>query len=85
MNAKYERDDRPISSSCGCPVCSRYTRAYIRHLFKANEMLGMRLGVIHNLYFYNNLMQIIRDALDNGKFAQFREQYSGMIEKRAAF
>ncbi len=74
MNAKYELDDTPISDECNCPTCQRYTKAYIRHLFKAKEMLAMRLCVIHNLYFYNNMMEEIRNALDNGNFAQYKKQ-----------
>ncbi len=73
MNAKYELDDSPIEESCQCPTCQRYSRAYIRHLLKAKEMLGMRLCVLHNLYFYNNLMAEIRDALDKGCFAEFKK------------
>ena len=71
-NAKYERDTRPIEEGCGCPACKGYTRAYIRHLFKAKEMLGMRLCVLHNLYFYNNMMQEIREALDLGRFSEYK-------------
>lgn len=70
-NAKYERDPRPIEEGCQCPACRSYTRAYIRHLFKARELLGMRLCVLHNLYFYNTLMEKIRAALDEGRFEQF--------------
>ena len=70
-NEKFFDDERPIDESCDCPVCKMYSRAYIRHLFKAREMLGMRLCVIHNLYFYNTLMERIRDALDNGTFEEF--------------
>ena len=73
MNAKYELDDYPIEEGCKCPTCQRYSRAYIRHLLKAKEMLGMRLCVLHNLYFYNNLMTEIRDALDKGCFAEFKK------------
>ena len=73
MNAKYELDDSPIEEGCQCPTCQRYTRAYIRHLLKAKEMLGMRLCVLHNLYFYNNLMAEIRDALDKGCFAEYKK------------
>ena len=73
MNAKYELDDSPIEEGCQCPTCQRYTRAYIRHLLKAKEMLGMRLCVLHNLYFYNNLMAEIRDAIDKGCFAEFKK------------
>ena len=74
FNAKYELDDRPIEEGCGCPACQRYSRAYIRHLLKAKEMLGMRLCVLHNLYFYNTMMEEIRDALDEGRFAAYKKQ-----------
>ena len=74
MNAKYELDDRPIEEGCGCPACRHYSRAYIRHLFKAKEMLGMRLCVLHNLYYYNHLMEEIRTALDEGRFAEYKKQ-----------
>lgn len=70
-NNKYERDPRPIEEGCQCPACRSYSRAYIRHLFKARELLGMRLCVLHNLYFYNTLMERIRDALDEGRYEQF--------------
>lgn len=74
MNAKYELDQRPISEECGCPVCRRgYSRGYIRHLLKAKEMLGLRFCVTHNLYFYNNMMQEIRDALDAGTFSSYKK------------
>lgn len=82
-NAKYERDARPIDITCDCPACRRYSRAYLRHLFKAEEMLAMRLSVLHNLYFYNELMQRIREALDEGRFAQFRSTYSELLSMRA--
>ena len=72
LNKKYELDDRPIEEGCQCPACRSYSRAYIRHLLKAKEMLGMRLLVLHNLYFYNHLMQEIRDALDAGCFADYK-------------
>ena len=74
FNAKYELDSRPIEEGCGCPACQRYSRAYIRHLLKAKEMLGMRLCVLHNLYFYNTMMTEIRDALDAGRFAEYKKQ-----------
>ncbi|MBQ7775209.1 MAG: tRNA guanosine(34) transglycosylase Tgt [Lachnospiraceae bacterium] len=74
FNAKYELDSRPIEEGCGCPACRRYSRAYIRHLLKAKEMLGMRLCVLHNLYFYNTMMEEIRDALDEGRFAAYKKQ-----------
>lgn len=74
FNAKYELDDSPIEEGCMCPTCSRYSRAYIRHLLKAKEMLGMRLCVQHNLYFYNTMMKEIRDALDAGDFAGYKKR-----------
>ena len=73
FNAKYELDSAPIEEGCGCPACKRYSRAYIRHLLKAKEMLGMRLCVLHNLYFYNTMMEEIRDALDEGRFAEYKK------------
>jgi queuine tRNA-ribosyltransferase len=79
LNARYERDDTPIDSECGCQVCRTFSRAYIRHLFKAKEMLGMRLCVMHNLYYYNNLMTGIRAALDDGRFAEFKRETLGKI------
>ena len=81
-NAKYETDAGPLDPQCDCPVCRRYSRAYLRHLFQAGEMLAMRLCVMHNLYFYNRLMQRIREALDAGCFAQFREEYSDRLSRR---
>lgn len=81
-NEKYALDSRPIDPQCDCPVCRRYSRAYIRHLFKTEEMLAMRLSVMHNLYFYNSLMKKIRDNLDSGTFAQFRHQYTEILDKR---
>ena len=83
LNEKYQTDERPISESCNCPVCRNYSRAYLRHLFKADEVLALRLAVLHNLYFYNDLMVKIRTALDEGTFADFRARYSGELEKRA--
>ena len=81
-NAKYQLDESPIDQKCNCPVCSRYSRAYIRHLFVAEEMLAMRLCVIHNLYFYNKLMEQIRLALDEGRFEAFRREYSEKLSRR---
>ena len=74
FNAKYELDERPIEEGCQCPACRNHSRAYIRHLLKANEMLGMRLAVMHNLYFYNNMMEEIRDALDAGEFSSYKKR-----------
>lgn len=73
FNARYSTDERPIEEGCGCPACRHYSRAYIRHLLKAKEMLGMRLCVLHNLYFYNHLMEEIRDALDEGTFDSYKK------------
>ena len=81
-NAKYQLDDGPIDPQCQCPVCQGYSRAYLRHLFKAEEMLAMRFAVTHNLYFYNHLMQQIRDALDQGTFEAFRRENSEKLGKR---
>ncbi|MCI5624561.1 MAG: tRNA-guanine transglycosylase, partial [Clostridiales bacterium] len=80
-NAKYKLDESPIDPECSCPVCRSFSRAYLRHLFTAEEMLAMRLAVMHNLYFYNTLMLRIRQALDEGTFEEFRAQYSGLLEK----
>lgn len=74
FNQKYERDVKPIEENCQCPACQHYSRAYIRHLLKAKEMLGMRLCVLHNLYFYNTMMEEIRDALDKGIFKFYKEE-----------
>ncbi|MBQ5675792.1 MAG: tRNA-guanine transglycosylase, partial [Lachnospiraceae bacterium] len=73
FNARFELDGRPIEEGCQCPACRTYSRAYIRHLLKAKEMLGMRLCVLHNLYFYNNMMEEIRFALDEGRFASYKK------------
>ncbi len=80
-NRNFETDSRPIEEGCGCPTCQHFSRAYIRHLFKAGEQLGGRLAVQHNLWFYNNLMSEIRKALDEGRFAQFREEHSAQLGK----
>ena len=83
FNAKYELDERPIEEECQCPACRNHSRAYIRHLLKANEMLGMRLAVMHNLYFYNNMMEEIRDALDAGEFASYKKRkLAGLMESK---
>ncbi len=82
LNAKYTLDDQPIDPTCDCPVCRRHSRAYIHHLFKAGEMLAMRLTVMHNLYFYNTLMERIRAALDNGTFEDFYRQYAQVLGTR---
>ena len=74
FNQKYEKDMRPIEEGCGCPTCRRYSRAYVHHLLKAKEMLGMRLCVLHNLYFYNTMMEEIRDAIDEGRFHSYKEE-----------
>ncbi len=81
-NAKYETDDRPIDEHCDCPTCKSFSRAYIRHLLKSGEMLGMRLAVMHNLYFYNNLMEIIRAELDKGSFGEFYEKQRKILGVR---
>lgn len=81
-NAKYQLDDKPLDEHCDCPTCRHYSRAYVRHLLKSGEMLGQRLTVMHNLYFYNNLMKEIRDALDEDRFGEFRAEYSEKLAKR---
>lgn len=81
-NSKYILDDSPIDDECSCPVCKRYSRGYIRHLMKANEMLGMRLAVMHNLYFYNNLMSEIRYNLENGSFDDYKNEYCVKLDTR---
>ena len=83
LNQQYERDLSPLDEACGCPACRRYSRAYIRHLFKAGEMLAMRLCVMHNLFFYNTLMERIRESLENGTFSAFYEEYREILDKRA--
>ena len=77
-NKKFEKDDRPLQEGCDCPACKNYSRSYIRHLIKAKEMLGMRLCVLHNLYFYNDLMSKIRDAIDQNRYREFKAE---MLEK----
>ncbi|MEA5142244.1 MAG: tRNA guanosine(34) transglycosylase Tgt [Oscillibacter sp.] len=81
-NARYKTDDRPIDEACDCPVCRGFSRAYLRHLFMAEEMLAMRLAVMHNLYFYNRLMREIRDAIDQDTFDAFRQEYSEKLSRR---
>lgn len=81
-NEKYAKDQQPIDSGCSCPVCRNYSRAYLRHLFQAKEMLSMRLAVMHNLHFYNQLMEEIRTALDTGTFEQYRRTYSNILDNR---
>ena len=81
-NKKYERDDGPIDPECDCPVCRRYSRAYLRHLLKAEEVLAMRFAAVHNLYFYNELMRRIREALERGEFAAFRAKYADILDRR---
>ena len=79
FNAQYEKDDRPIEEGCQCPVCKNYTRAYVRHLLKAKEMLGMRFCVLHNLYFYNHLMEDIRGAIEEGRYSAFKKEHLEML------
>ncbi len=81
-NQKYMYDERPVDENCGCPLCTRFSRSYLRHLFKADEMLAMRLAVVHNLYFYNELTAKIREAIDNNRFAEFRNKYSELLATR---
>lgn len=82
FNKKYELDDKPIDENCDCPTCSNYSRAYIRHLFKSGEMLAMRLCVMHNLYFYNTLLEKIRNSMDNEDFISFYNKYRTILDKR---
>ena len=79
-NKKYEYDMSPIDENCGCPVCQRYSRAYIRHLLKAKEMLGLRLLVLHNLYFYNTMMEEIREAIEKGTFSEYKKNKLARME-----
>ncbi len=81
-NKKYEEDPSPIDDECGCPVCEKWSRAYLHHLFKAGEILGLRFAVIHNLYFYNHLMFEIREALDNGTFEDYCAKYINVLDNR---
>ena len=80
-NEKYARDDRPLEEGCDCPVCRRYSRAYIRHLFKAEEIMALRFGVLHNLWYYNHLMEEIRKSLEEGRFEEFRREFYRQREK----
>jgi len=81
FNAKYELDDKPVEEGCNCPACRSYSRAYIRHLLKAGEMLGMRLCVLHNLYFYNTMMEEIREAIDNNSYQSYKKaKLEGFLE-----
>ena len=81
-NAKYKLDDGPIDPECSCPVCRSFSRAYVRHLFTAEEMLGMRLAVMHNLFFYNELARRIRESQDNDTFDEFRAAYSKKLAEK---
>ena len=81
IHAKYELDSRPIEEGCQCPACRSYSRAYIRHLLKAKEMLGMRLCVLHNLYFYNTMMEEIRGAIEEGRYEEYKQE---KLERMAA-
>ena len=81
-NEKYKLDEQPIDEQCDCPTCRNFSRAYLRHLFKAEEILALRLAVMHNLYFYNTLTEKIREALDEGRFEQFRNQYSSLLASK---
>ena len=82
-NERFKLDTRPLDDECGCPMCKNFSRAYLRHLFVSGEMLAMRLAVMHNLYFYNQLMARIRQALDEGRFEEFRCWYSGLLDRQA--
>ena len=81
-NAKYERDETPIDIECDCPTCRHHSKSYLRHLFKSKEILAMRLAVIHNLYFYNTLMEKIRESLDNDTFDEFKDEYVDLLDTR---
>ena len=82
FNAKYELDDKPLDEECDCPVCQKFSRSYIRHLFKSGEMLAMRLSVMHNLYFYNTLLERIRNAMDEDRFVEFYNKYRSILGRR---
>ena len=82
-NERFKLDTRPLDDECGCPMCKNFSRAYLRHLFVSGEMLAMRLAVMHNLYFYNQLMARIRQALDEGRFEEFRCRYSDLLDRQA--
>ncbi|MEG1719871.1 MAG: tRNA guanosine(34) transglycosylase Tgt, partial [Clostridia bacterium] len=82
LNEKYKEDKSPIDENCNCPACRFYSKGYIRHLFKAKEMLGMRLGVLHNLYFYNNLMKEIREAIETNTFNEYKKEKIEVLGKR---
>ena len=84
LNERYKEDGGPVDETCGCPLCQNHSRAYLRHLFKAGEILALRLGVLHNLYFYNGLMARIRSEIENGTFQAFRARYKGVLDGRAA-
>ncbi len=81
-NEKYKSDPEPIDPECDCPVCRTFSRSYLRHLFRAEEMLAMRLGVVHNLFFYNKLMALIRSAIENGDFQSFKQQFTSILDQR---
>ena len=81
-NLKYELDERPLDPECDCPTCKNFSRSYIRHLFKADEQLAGRLAVTHNLYFYNTLMEKIREAIEKGEYEEFRRKYSKRLEQK---
>ena len=81
-NEKYARDEQPIEPGCGCPACRNYSRAYLRHLFRAGESLSGRLATLHNLYFYNNLARLMREAIEQGRFEAFRAAHSETLSKR---
>ena len=81
LNASYELDERPIEEGCQCPACRRYSRAYIRHLLKSGEMLGLRLCVLHNLYFYNHMMEEIRSSIESGTFKEYKKNLLGSMQE----